>query len=119
MTQAKTPHILGKPSAIAIVAFSVLSTLAIAATLCFGQDKTQFPEGFDAVQVAPDNHKVLFENAFVRVLELSLPPGTKEPMHHHRWPSIFLKLDSGEPRTYGTTAPTEAFRTTRATIPQS
>ena len=95
MTYTKNPRILGKPSAIALGAFSALSTLAIAATLLFGQDKTQFQEGFDGVQVAPNNHKVLFENAFVRVLELSLPPGTKEPMHHHRWPSIFLKLDSG------------------------
>jgi len=24
-----------------------------------------------------------------------VPPGTKEPMHHHRWPSIFLVWDTG------------------------
>ena len=47
----------------------------------FGQDKAGFPDGYDAVQVAPKSHRVLFENAFVRVLEVIVPPGTKEPMH--------------------------------------
>lgn len=59
------------------------------------QEKTGFPEGFDAVAVAPQSHKVLFENAFVRVLQVQVAPGTKEPMHHHRWPSFFLLWDTG------------------------
>jgi hypothetical protein len=59
-----------------------------------GQDKTGFPDGYDGVQVAPKSHRVLFENAFVRVLEVTVPPGTKEPMHHHRWPSLFLWWDT-------------------------
>jgi hypothetical protein len=33
-------------------------------------DKPGFPEGFDAVQAAPGSHKVIFENALVRVLEV-------------------------------------------------
>jgi hypothetical protein len=62
----------------------------------YGQDKSDFPEGFDAVQAAPDTHKVIFENAFVRVLEVTVPaPGTTIPMHHHRWPSFFLSWDTG------------------------
>ncbi len=62
----------------------------------YGQDKTQFPDGFDAVQAAPKSHKVIFENAFVRVLEVTVPPaGTTEPMHHHRRPSFFLDWDTG------------------------
>jgi hypothetical protein len=59
------------------------------------QDKTGFPEGFDAVEVAPQSHKVLYENAFVRVLQVQVAPGAKEPMHHHRWPSFFLVWDTG------------------------
>lgn len=59
------------------------------------QDKTGFPDGFDAVAAAPQSHKVLFENGFVRVLQVEVVPGTKEPMHHHRWPSIFLIWDMG------------------------
>jgi hypothetical protein len=45
------------------------------------QDKTGFPDGFDAVEAAPQSHKVLFENAIVRVLQVEVAPGTKEPMH--------------------------------------
>jgi hypothetical protein len=60
-----------------------------------GQDRPGFPAGYDAVQVAPNSHRVLFENAFVRVLEVTIPPGTKEPMHNHRWPSLFLTWDTG------------------------
>jgi hypothetical protein len=59
------------------------------------QDKTGFPEGFNAVEAAPQSHKVLFENAFVRVLQVRVAAGTKDPMHHHRWPSMFLVWDTG------------------------
>ncbi len=59
-------------------------------------DKSGFPDGFDAVQAAPESHKVIFENALVRVLEVTIPPtGKTEPMHHHRWPSFFLGWDTG------------------------
>lgn len=60
------------------------------------EDKSGFPDGYDAVQAAPDSHKVIFENAVVRVLEVIIPPpSTTEPMHHHRWPSFFLSWDTG------------------------
>ncbi len=62
----------------------------------YGQDTSGFPDGFDAVQAAPSSHKVIFENAFVRVLEVTVPsPGATEPMHHHRWPGFFLSWDVG------------------------
>lgn len=62
----------------------------------YGQNKSDFPDGYDAVQAAPNSHKVIFENAFVRVLQVTIPPpGTTEPMHHHRWPSFFLSWDTG------------------------
>jgi hypothetical protein len=60
-----------------------------------GQGKSDFPDGYDAVQAAPSTHKVVFENALVRVLEVTTPPGTTIPMHHHRWPSFFLSWDTG------------------------
>lgn len=64
----------------------------------YGQDKSGFPDGYDAVQAAPNSHRVIFENAFVRVLEVTMPPpGKTEPMHHHRWPSFFLDWDTGGP----------------------
>ena len=62
----------------------------------YGQDKSAFPDGYDAVQAAPNSHRVIFENELVRVLEVTMPPpGQTEPMHHHRWPSFFLDWDMG------------------------
>lgn len=62
----------------------------------YGQDKSVFPDGYDAMQAAPSSHKVIFENEFVRVLEVTVPPaGSTIPMHHHRWPSFFLSWDTG------------------------
>ena len=40
-------------------------------------------DALDPVRVAPDTHKVAFENAFVRVLEVHIPPGSIEPRHRH------------------------------------
>lgn len=61
----------------------------------YGQDKSGFPDGYDAVQAAPGSHKVIFENEFVRVLEVTVPPaGSIIAMHHHRWPSFFLSWDT-------------------------
>jgi hypothetical protein len=59
-------------------------------------DQSGFPDGYDAVIAAPLSHRVIFENALVRVLEVTVPPpGTSEPMHHHRWPGFFLDWDIG------------------------
>jgi len=50
----------------------------------------------DAVRAAPGSHKVVFENEYVRVLQVTLPPaGQTEPMHDHPWPSLFLGYDTG------------------------
>ena len=37
----------------------------------------------DAVQVAPDVYKTVFENARVRVLDVHMRPGVKSAMHSH------------------------------------
>ena len=66
-----------------------------------GQDQSAFPDGYDAMQTAPKSHKVVFENRFVRVLEVTVPPaGETIPMHHHRWPSFFLSWDTGGRRPH-------------------
>lgn len=44
----------------------------------------------DAVAAAPDNHAVLYEDDWIRVLSVTLQPGIAEPLHHHRFPSIFV-----------------------------
>ena len=48
----------------------------------------------DATTAAPGNHKVLFENDEVRVLEVTVQPGTKEPMHAHRYPAVIYLQSS-------------------------
>lgn len=53
-------------------------------------DPTQWDPKLDAVIAAPANHKVLFENDRLRVLEVILEPDEEEPTHHHRWPSVFV-----------------------------
>jgi hypothetical protein len=76
---------------------SVFSEFIACPSLACPQGTSGFPDGYDAVQAAPNSHKVIFENGFVRVLEVTVPaPGTTEPMHHHRWPSFFLDWDTGD-----------------------
>jgi hypothetical protein len=92
------PGRLLHPSRRGLISVLIAGFLVISAGIfyAFGQDKSQYPDGYDAVEAAPISHKVIFENAFVRVLEIPTPPtGTVIPMHHHRWPSFFLTWDTG------------------------
>ena len=59
-------------------------------------DPSSWDQELDAVVAAPNHHKVLFENDRLRVLEVTLDPNDEEPMHHHRWPSVFV-LDQIKP----------------------
>lgn len=40
-------------------------------------------EALDPVKVAPDTHKLALENAFVRILDVHIPPGSIERRHRH------------------------------------
>ena len=53
-------------------------------------DPSTWDPALDAVVAAPVHHKVLFENDQLRVLEVTLPPDDEEPLHHHRWHSVFV-----------------------------
>ena len=59
-------------------------------------DPSTWDPQLDAVTAAPKHHKVLFENDRLRVLDVTLEPNDEEPVHHHRWPSIFV-LDQIKP----------------------
>ena len=80
-----------------LIAILVVASIVLFAWhfYAYGQDKSGFPDGFDALQAAPKSHKIIFENASVRVLEVSLEPGITEPFHHHRWPGFFIDYDTG------------------------
>ena len=60
-------------------------------------DPSLWDPALDAVIAAPANHKVLFENERLRVLEVILDPDEEEPVHHHRWPSVFVFDSVGGP----------------------
>jgi hypothetical protein len=46
----------------------------------------------DALNAAPDNHRVLFENDRVRILDTNVSPGTATPVHAHEWPAALYVL---------------------------
>ena len=94
----KAPTRILRISAIAAGIFTIALVIFSGRFDLYGQDKSGFPDGYDAVQAAPNSHRVIFENAIVRVLVVTMPPpGKTEPMHHHRWPSFFLDWDTGGP----------------------
>jgi hypothetical protein len=49
-----------------------------------------WPPELDALTAAPSSHRLLFENDRVRVLEIVIDPGAREPEHTHRWPSVMI-----------------------------
>ena len=63
------------------------ASLALAAERGVDFDRWWRPE-LDATAAAPANHEVLLENDEVRVLAVTIAPGTREPMHVHRYPSV-------------------------------
>jgi hypothetical protein len=94
----KAPIRFLKTSAVVTGVITVAFVIFAGHFYLYGQDKSGFPDGYDAVQAAPNSHRVIFENTLVRVLEVTMPPpGQTEPMHHHRWPSFFLDWDTGGP----------------------
>lgn len=55
-----------------------------------------WPASLDAVKAAPEVHKVILENEHVRVLEVTIAPHRREPIHAHCWPSTLYVLQTGD-----------------------
>ena len=47
----------------------------------------------DALQAAPNNYKLLFENDRVRMLDLSIDPGDRVAMHHLKDHLMYVVTD--------------------------
>ena len=64
---------------------SLLLAAALAAAVLAGRLALSQPaeDPLDPVRVAGDTHRLAFENQFVRVLDVHLPPGKIEPRHRH------------------------------------
>lgn len=54
------------------------------------EDNWAWPPSMDAMVAAPESHRVLFENDDVRVLEVTIAAGHREPEHTHRDPSVMI-----------------------------
>lgn len=57
-----------------LLAAAAVGLLLLCVTLAQGQD---------AVKAAPAHYRIRTENAHVRVIENTLAPGEKDPMHTH------------------------------------
>ena len=64
--------------------FALLFALAIAVLAVGRWAQSQSDEDpLDPLKVAADTHHLAFENNYVRVLDVHLPPGKVEPRHRH------------------------------------
>lgn len=50
------------------------------------------PDELDGPVAAPDNHRVIFENEEVRVLETTITAGETTPLHTHLAPTVSYVL---------------------------
>ena len=67
-----------------------------AAATSRAKEACPWPENLDAVKAAPGNHEVIFENEHVRVLEVTIAPHSKEPIHVHCWPGTLYIQQAGD-----------------------
>jgi hypothetical protein len=51
-------------------------------------DAGPWPPELDALVAAPAQHRLIFENARVRVLDTQIAPGARTPVHTHQWPAV-------------------------------
>jgi len=58
-------------------------------------------EVLDPIKIAPETHKLLFENKFVRVIEAKIPAGSQEPKHSHpHGLTVYLANYESEVKTF-------------------
>ena len=85
----------------------MLCALLVAAAVVLVRTQTA-GDALDPLRVAPDTHKLAFENTFLRILEVRVPPGKTEPRHRHpRGLSVYftdwnvkVTIDGREPQTH-------------------
>ena len=94
-----------KKSRLAFALGAIFLAVAVSASL------SQVPNPLDPLKVCPDTHKLLFENAVVRVIEAKVPPGQTEPKHSHpRGITVYLADYNVETKTIPDNRVTQAQR---------
>ena len=91
------------------VAKAAVSVGALSAAFLLGQSTSNFDKWWtpanDALAAAPEHHKLLFENDDVRVLEVTVLPGIREPLHSHRYPSVLYYVSAAHMKEYSPGVP--------------
>ena len=59
-----------------------------------------WPQTMDALLAAPGSHRLVLENDRVRVLEVVIEPGAREPEHTHQAPSVMIVDEPARIRYY-------------------
>lgn len=50
----------------------------------------------DATIAAPEAHRIIYENEYIRILESSLMPGQIVPFHTHQWDNLILTIQGSK-----------------------
>ena len=72
-------------------AFAVVCTLIAPVGLYAAGCGATAPDSLDALAVASGTHKVLIDNELIRILDVNLAAGAKQPKHSHVWPAIIIE----------------------------
>ena len=59
-----------------------------------------WPQTMDAPLAAPGSHRLVLDNHRVRVLEVVIEPGAREPEHTHQAPSVMIVDEPARIRYY-------------------
>jgi quercetin dioxygenase-like cupin family protein len=59
-----------------------------------------WPQEMDALLAAPASHRILLDNDQVRVLDVIIEPGAREPEHTHQAPSVMIIDEPARIRYY-------------------
>lgn len=65
----------------------------------------QWPDDLDGPIAAPESHRVLLDEGNVRVLEVIVRAGNREPEHTHRHPSVMIIDQPARLRYYAEARP--------------
>ena len=83
-----------------------------------GQNSHKWPDELDALIAAPQHHKLLFENEFVRVLDTHIAPGETTNIHTHQWPASLYILSWSDFIRYDADGKVVVDSRTLASVPE-
>jgi len=59
-----------------------------------------WPDSLDAVKAAAENHRIVYEDDKVRILEVILQPNEFEHLHTHKLPSVMFGSNNGDTSSF-------------------